>query len=54
MTACERSIQVHGGIGFTWEHILHRYYKRAQWLDAFGGFGAEQRKNVARAILDAC
>ncbi len=29
VTACERSIQVHGGIGFTWEHILHRYYKRA-------------------------
>ena len=53
VTACERSIQVHGGIGFTWEHILHRYYKRAQWLDAFGGFGAEQRKDVAGAILDS-
>ncbi len=27
--ACEKSIQAHGGIGFTWEHPLHRYYKRA-------------------------
>jgi alkylation response protein AidB-like acyl-CoA dehydrogenase len=26
---CERSIQAHGGIGFTWEHPLHRFYKRA-------------------------
>jgi alkylation response protein AidB-like acyl-CoA dehydrogenase len=27
--ACEHAIQAHGGIGFTWEHPLHRYYKRA-------------------------
>ena len=26
---CEKAIQAHGGIGFTWEHPLHRYYKRA-------------------------
>ncbi len=25
VAACERAIQVHGGIGFTWEHVLHRY-----------------------------
>jgi len=52
VTACERSIQVHGGIGFTWEHPLHRYYKRAQWLDAFGGHAAVQRAVVAAALLD--
>ena len=50
--ACERSIQVHGGIGFTWEHVLHRYYKRAQWIDAFGGHAAEQRRVVAAHLLD--
>jgi alkylation response protein AidB-like acyl-CoA dehydrogenase len=50
--ACERSIQVHGGIGFTWEHALHRYYKRAQWIDSWGGFGSVQRENVASAVLD--
>ena len=53
VNACERSIQVHGGIGFTWEHILHRYYKRAQWIEAFGGFPAVQRAQVARAVLEA-
>ncbi len=52
VAACERSIQVHGGIGFTWEHPLHRYYKRAQWIDAFGGHAAQQREAVAAAILD--
>jgi alkylation response protein AidB-like acyl-CoA dehydrogenase len=52
VAACERSIQVHGGIGFTWEHPLHRYYKRAQWIDAFGGHAATQRAVVAAALLD--
>ena len=52
VAACERSIQVHGGIGFTWEHVLHRYYKRAQWIDAFGGHAARQREVVAAHILD--
>jgi alkylation response protein AidB-like acyl-CoA dehydrogenase len=52
VAACERSIQVHGGIGFTWEHLLHRYYKRAQWIDAFGGNAAKQREVVAAALLD--
>ena len=35
VAACERSIQVHGGTGFTWEHVLHRLYKRALWIHAF-------------------
>jgi alkylation response protein AidB-like acyl-CoA dehydrogenase len=52
VAACERAIQVHGGIGFTWEHPLHRYYKRAQWLDAFGGHAASHRRVVAAALLD--
>ncbi|HEY8104105.1 MAG TPA: acyl-CoA dehydrogenase family protein [Gaiellaceae bacterium] len=52
VAACERSIQVHGGTGFTWEHVLHRYYKRAQWIDAFGGHAAVQRRVVAAALLD--
>jgi len=51
VSACERSIQVHGGIGFTWEHPLHRYYKRAQWIQAFDGFPAAQRAEVAAELL---
>ena len=50
--ACERAIQVHGGIGFTWEHVLHRYYKRAQWIDSFEGFGWRHRETVAARLLD--
>jgi alkylation response protein AidB-like acyl-CoA dehydrogenase len=51
VTVCEYSIQVHGGIGFTWEHPLHRYYKRAQWIQGYGGYPAAQRAEVASAIL---
>jgi alkylation response protein AidB-like acyl-CoA dehydrogenase len=49
--ACERAIQVHGGIGFTWEHPLHRFYKRALWLEGFGRRPAELRATIADALL---
>jgi alkylation response protein AidB-like acyl-CoA dehydrogenase len=51
VAACERSIQVHGGIGFTWEHPLHRFYKRALWLEGSGLRPAELRLEVADALL---
>ena len=51
VSACERSIQVLGGVGFTWEHPLHRYYKRAQWIEAFDGFPAAQRAEIADFLL---
>jgi alkylation response protein AidB-like acyl-CoA dehydrogenase len=49
--ACERAIQVHGGIGFTWEHPLHRFYKRALWIRAFLGSGDDLRGSVANSLL---
>jgi alkylation response protein AidB-like acyl-CoA dehydrogenase len=49
--ACEKSIQAHGGIGFTWEHPLHRYYKRALWLEGALGYGREQRAEIAAYLL---
>jgi hypothetical protein len=52
VAACERSIQVHGGIGFTWEHVLHRYYKRALWIQAYGGYARVQRAKIAAWLLD--
>jgi alkylation response protein AidB-like acyl-CoA dehydrogenase len=51
VAACERSIQVHGGIGFTWEHPLHRFYKRALWLEGVGTRPAQLRVEVAEALL---
>jgi hypothetical protein len=52
VAACERSIQVHGGIGFTWEHVLHTYYKRALWIQAYGGHARVQRAKIAAWLLD--
>lgn len=52
VAACETSIQVLGGIGFTWEHVLHRYYKRALWIQAYGGYPRVQRAQVAAWLLD--
>jgi Acyl-CoA dehydrogenase, C-terminal domain len=52
VAACERSIQVHGGIGFTWEHVLHEYYKRALWIQAYGGHARVQRAKIAAWLLD--
>ncbi len=51
VAACERSIQVHGGTGFTWEHPLHRFYKRALWLYGLGSSPTELRAEVADAIV---
>jgi len=51
--ACEKSIQVHGGIGFTWEHPLHRYYKRALRLEGALGYGREHRAEIAQSLLSS-
>jgi alkylation response protein AidB-like acyl-CoA dehydrogenase len=52
VVACERSIQVHGGTGFTWEHVLHRLYKRAQGIQTLDASPAQLRAEVAAALLD--
>ena len=51
VAACERAIQVHGGMGFTWDHPLHRYYKRALWIESFDRSGAAHRAEIAQAVL---
>ena len=51
VAACERVIQVHGGMGFTWDAPLHRYYKRALWLERFAWSPAECRAEVAAELL---
>ncbi len=52
ISVCERAIQAHGGIGFTWDHPLHRYYKRALQIAATMGWGTEQRTRVAAELFD--
>jgi len=45
------SIQVHGGIGFTWEHDLHLYYKRSKANEfVFGDAGFHQELLGAAAL----
>jgi alkylation response protein AidB-like acyl-CoA dehydrogenase len=44
---------VHGGIGFTFEHPLHRYYKRALELEGALGYGRELRGEIAQYLLSS-
>ena len=52
VAVCETAIQVLGGIGFTWEHDLHRLYKRALGIESLGTSGTRLRAEVAAALLD--
>lgn len=47
-----RGIQVHGGIGFTWEHDLHLYYKRSKSSETLFGDATFHRERIARSIVD--
>jgi alkylation response protein AidB-like acyl-CoA dehydrogenase len=47
----QETIQLHGGIGFTWEHDAHLYYKRAVVSAATLGTATDQREHVAEALL---
>ena len=47
----ERRSRSTAGLGFTWDSELHRFYKRAQWLDAFEGSRGVQRAAIADAIF---
>jgi len=44
------TIQVHGGIGFTWEHDAHLYFKRAKASELLLGDPAHHREQMLRRI----
>ncbi|WP_433461877.1 acyl-CoA dehydrogenase family protein [Spirillospora sp. CA-128828] len=44
------SIQVHGAIGFTWEHPAHLYFKRAKSAETLLGSPAHHRELLASAL----
>lgn len=46
-TATAESIQLHGGIGFTWEHDAHRYFKRATVTRLAHGDPVTLRRTIA-------
>ncbi len=45
-----QSVQIHGGIGFTWEHDLHIYFKRAMSTEAAFGDATFNRELVAQRL----
>jgi len=48
--AAAEGIQIHGGIGFTWEHDMHLYFKRAKSSEVTYGDGDYHRKKVAEML----
>ncbi|HEY4308729.1 MAG TPA: acyl-CoA dehydrogenase family protein [Pirellulales bacterium] len=48
-----RGVQVHGGIGFTWEHDLQFYYKRSKASEILFGDASFHRARMAELVLDA-
>ncbi|MFC3213115.1 acyl-CoA dehydrogenase family protein [Novosphingobium panipatense] len=44
-------MQLHGGIGFTWEHDCHLFFKRARALQSMLGDGNWHREQIAKMVL---
>ena len=52
-TVGNRGIQVHGGMGFTWENDVHLYYRRAKASETMFGDATFHRERIARMVMDA-
>jgi len=50
LRAAAESIQIHGGIGFTWEHDAHLYYRRARANETLFGDAREHRARIATRL----
>jgi alkylation response protein AidB-like acyl-CoA dehydrogenase len=50
--AAAENIQIHGGIGFTWEHDAHLYYRRAKSAEVMLGTPAQHREIAASYLID--
>ena len=49
---CGNAIQVHGGIGFTWEFDLHLYFKRAKHFEPLYGDADFHRERALQLVLE--
>jgi len=47
------AMQLHGGVGFTWEYDVHLYFKRAKSSEIFLGNAAHHREQIAKILLDS-
>jgi alkylation response protein AidB-like acyl-CoA dehydrogenase len=50
--ASKKSVQLHGGIGFTWECFIHLYQKRQKHSQMLWGDAMTQRQKMAALVLD--
>ncbi|GGL11945.1 acyl-CoA dehydrogenase family protein [Nocardia jinanensis] len=50
ISAAYDAIQIHGGIGFTWEHMAHLYFRRAKSNAALFGTPDEHRERAAQLL----
>ncbi len=48
MRGADRAVLMHGGIGFTWEHDIHLWFKRARFNESYFGSPAYHRERVAQ------
>ena len=48
---CGSAIQVHGGIGFTWEYDLHLYFKQAKLMEALYGDAEHHRAQILEEVM---
>ncbi|MFC8043564.1 acyl-CoA dehydrogenase family protein [Nocardia sp. NPDC057353] len=48
--AAAEAVQLHGGVGFTWEHAAHSYYRRALGNEAAHGSATEHRARIAALL----
>jgi alkylation response protein AidB-like acyl-CoA dehydrogenase len=46
------AVQVHGGVGYSWEHDIHLFYKRLLTLQETGGGAVVQLEELASVVLD--
>ena len=53
VTASAEAIQLHGGIGFTWESPCHLFLKRAKFNQALFGDSAWHQDRAARLLLSS-
>ena len=44
----DRAVLMHGGIGFTWEHDIHLWFKRSRFDESYFGSPAYHRERVAQ------
>ncbi len=48
--AAAETIQIHGGMGFTWEHPAHLYFKRAKASELLFGDAVHHRERLAGLV----